>query len=71
MSRILDLEYEVDDGQMVVTIFQYSSYFLSQGRYACAPCDLTSVSCDLSFIHSKGVPKCLRELAEECRFIMI
>ena len=38
MSRLLDLEtedWELDDGQMLVTIFQYSSYFLSQthGRY--------------------------------------
>ena len=36
ISRILDLEaedWEVDDGMMVVTIFQFSSYFLSQGRY--------------------------------------
>jgi len=38
MSRILDLEtedWELDDNQMVVTVFQYSSYFVSQahGRY--------------------------------------
>lgn len=35
MSRLLDLEieeWELDDGQMVVTIFQYSSYFMTQGR---------------------------------------
>ena len=35
MSRILDLEiedWELDDGQMVVSIFQYSSYFMTQGK---------------------------------------
>lgn len=41
MSRVLDLEIEewqLDDGQMVVTIFQYSSYFLSQGSKGIAKC---------------------------------
>lgn len=41
LNRILDLdvqEYAPEEAKMVITVFQYASYFLSQGRYVHRPC---------------------------------